>query len=439
MVDVFCNDDGSNTAPHETWAKAATTFATAVAALSAGDRLILGHDHSEDPGGITYAFPGTAAAPNLVISATSTAGGSTVTYNKADNVQLDNSASAVDINLSGYVQFYGVSFKVGDDFTFSGVSSFIFDDSVLELTGANSKFNATTSIGKLRLELRNSDINFSGGGVSGGFRFIGNMIFNWFGGLYSITGTQPGALFDGASRTVTVNLAGVDFSALSSAFFDVSDESEWRGSMHHCLLHSSVSLITGIINNPTQRIIMSGCDDTTGNNLYRLEYVDFWGSTVHDDAIFLSDADKRSSDGTTPISWKMVSTANAREFSEPTTSPPIFAWVDSTGSKTFKIHGVWDSATDIQDDEIRIRVEFLEASADTDSAFADDGPADITATPADQTTNAESWTVSPSMTNENTFEISVTKTVNRVGPVICWIELMKPSTTVFMNAKVEIT
>ncbi len=173
---------------------------------------------------------------------------------------------------------------------------------------------------------------------------------------------------------------------------------------------------------------MSGCDDTTGNDLYRLEYVDYWGSTVHDDTIFLA-----ASDGTQGISWKMVSTANAVEFSEPTKSPPIYSWVDATGSTTFTVNMVWDSASDIQNDEAWLEIEFLEASADVDSAFTNDRMAGISGTPADQTNNTESWTGTSGFSNENLIELAVTVTVNRVGPVIARVYLAKPSTTIYVD------
>lgn len=429
MADIFCDDGGSNTAPHETWAKAATTFGTAVSASSAGDDIILGHDHSETPSAnTTYTFPGTPASPNRVISATSTAGGSTITYNKADNIQIDLTLG-FDLTWNGTVQSYGISLRVGDNLTMqSSVSKMIFDDSIIELDSAAALFLIGVSTAKNSLNFKNTDVNFSGGGTGAGFFCDQITDFNWKGGVLSWTGTQPTALFDGLGRADYIHIAGVDLSSITSALIDVSDDSNIHVELHHCLLNSSVALTTGTINNIDTRILMLGCDDTTGNDLYRLEYVDFWGSTVHDDAIFLN-----ASDGTQAISWKMVSTANAAEFSEPTKSPPIYAWVDATGSTTFTVSFVWDSASDLQDDEVWLEIEFLEASADTDSAFADDRMADITATPADQDNNAESWTGTGGFSNENTQEVAVTATVNRVGPVIARVCLAKPSTTIYVD------
>ena len=431
MANIFCNDGGSNTAPHETWAKAATTFLVAVDAASAGDDIIIGADHAEDPGAdVLYTFPGTAASPNRVISSTVGAA-SVILYNKADNVQIDNSGGQRDISVGGFVQFYGISMKVGDDFNTISQQNVLLEDCIIELARVNNaQLQMGNSNGECNIVFKNTDINFSGGGASSNFGIgnTGNM--TWNGGTLSWSGTQPTALFNGASRTFRVNCAGVDFSSISSSLLDVSDSAQISLELHHCLLNSSVSLTTGTILVSATRALMSGCDDTTGNDLYRIEYVDYWGSTVHDDVIFRDDG---ASDGTTNISWKMVSTANALEFSEPTKSPPIYAWVDITGSTTFTVNMNWDSASDIQDDEAWLEIEFLEASADPDSAFSSDRVADITTSPADQTNNSEAWTGTSGFTNENQQELAVTVTVNRVGPVIARVCLAKPSTTIYVD------
>ncbi len=429
MADIFTDDGGSATSPYDTWAKASTTFLVAVDLAAAGDRLIIGHDHAETPSVNTnYVFPGTTADPNIVISATSTAGGSVVTYNKADNVQIDITGANADWAITGgIVKLYGISIKCTDDIRLeTDLTNSYWEDCRIELV-ANGRLTIGNREGRLKHVFKNVDLVFAGSADSS-IRCLGGP-FVWMGGSVAWSGVQPTALFDLVNRFVQVDISGVDLSAITSALVDVSDASSIMMSFHHCLLDSGVSLTTGTHNVPSTTILMSGCDDTTGNDLYRLEYVDFWGSTVHDDAIFRTT--DGASDGTTPISWKMVSTANAAEFVEPTRSPPIYSWVDATGSTTFTVQCLWDSVTDIQDDEIWLEIEFLEASADTDSAFADDRMTDISSTPGDQTTNATAWT--ETLTNDNEFALAVTVTVNRVGPVIGRVYLAKPSTTIYVD------
>lgn len=428
MALVFCDDGGSNTSPYETWAKAATTFTVAEGQAIAGDDIIIGADHSEVLGGnLTMSFAGTDASPIRVISATVGAD-SDVAYNKADNVQIDGSSGSRSITITGVVKFYGVSFKIGNNLILNGDNGVVyFEDSAVELTGASSSIDLNNSTTRTGLILKNTDINFSTGGASTGFQMSGGW-FVWDGGAWSQTGTQPTATFNAGLRRNVINMRGVDLSAITSAFIDIGDNFIATLQMHHCLINSGVALATGTILRLPSTLLLSGCDDTTGNNLYRLEYVDYWGSTVDDDTIFLN-----ASDGTTPISWKMVSTTNAAEFSDPTKSPPIYSWVDATGETTFTASFVWDSASDLQDDEVWLEIEYLEASADVDSAFADDRMADISATPVDQDNNTEAWTGADGFTNKNRQEVAVTVTVNRVGPVIARVCLAKPSTTIYVD------
>ncbi len=429
MADVFCDDGGSNTAPYETWAAAATTLLVAVDHAAAGDDIMIGHDHAEViTSTTTYDFPGTAAAPNRFFSALSSAGGSVKTYTQFANLQVDGGGGARDIGIRGVVHIYGVSLETGDDFIFASNNSVVMTDCDLELS---------TGAGLIQLpgddnylQFNNVNLDWTTGGAGGGFFSNGSCRFDWNGGSVSWTGTQPTALFNQGSDFVVGSIRGVDLSAITSALVDMSDNKIWLMTFSNCLLNSGVALTTGAAARQFAEVLMSGSDDTTGNNLYRLEFVDFWGSTVHDDAIFRDDG---ASDGITPISWKMVSTANASEFNEPTKSPPIYSWVDATGSTTFTVNLNWDSASDLQDDEVWLEIEFLEASADTDSGFANDRVANITSTPVDQANNSETWTGTSGFTNENTQEVAVTVTVNRVGPVIARVYLAKPSTTIYVD------
>ncbi len=439
MADWFVDSNASGLDDGTSWTDAFPTLLEGVDALSAGEDLFMAADHSETPAGnVTYAFPGAQTTINRVISALG--GSSPETYDKADNIQVDNSSGIFDMIITGSVHFYGVNFKIGDDFIIISAGQVVlFDDCLLDTNRGNQGFLSIGGTGALCVvKFKNTEFHWSGDGAASGIDIDGCM-FEWQGGKITNTGTAPDPLFkDGGQRTAVISVSGVDMSAITGTLVPLGDNKIWLAEFHHCLLNSAVALTSGTINQTGTRVLMSGCDDTTGNDLYRLEYVDFWGSTVHDDATFRTTGGAKDPDGN-KISWKMVSSANAVEFSEPTWSPPISGWVDSTGVKTFKINGLWDSATNIQNDEAFIRLEFLELAADTDSAFADDRPTDILTAPADQTTNAVAWTISPSMTNANEFELSVTVTVNRVGPVIAHIGLAKPSTTAFFDPKLEIS
>ncbi len=436
MADRFVDSvGGSDTAPYESWGAAAATLLLAVDAAVDGEDIFISSAHTETPGGSqTYAFPGTTGSPTRLISTLV----DTTTYTKATTIQVDNSAGTNDISMNGFFEIYGCSFKCGDDYFIGNAGdAFLYDDCLLETNRSSAaKFQVFSTSTAISAKFKKTDINFSASNSSMEF-ILSGVDFEWQGGILSLGGTMPDQLFAPAGRPSLVTIEGVDLSALNAPLFEVGNLAI-LAEVHHCELHTGFSLSTGSVSHRLTRLLMNGCDDTTGNKLYRMEYEDRYGGTKSNAATFRTTGG--ASDGTTPISWEITSSADASEFSEPTKTPPIPGiWVDTTGSTTFTFNCLWDSATDIQNDEAWIEAEFLEASADTGSGFVDDRPTNVLTAPGDQTTNAVAWTISPSMTNANEFELSITVTVNRVGPIILRACLGKPSTTIFFDPKGEKT
>jgi len=427
---VYCYDGGSNTSPYDTWAKAATAFGTAVTFASAGDDIWLASDHSETVGSSTYTFPGTQSAITRIISVDRTDD----TYLKASTFQVSGGASG-DFTFGGVYQMEGCYFRPGDDLIMVGtdnVNQFI--DCTLELGGTGSSVTYGTSAGGNVVRLKNTDVNFSnsGDGFVPGDRLSD---LEWFGGTLSFTGTQPTNLFSGGGRSGRVRVRGVDLSVFTGTLAAMGTVAQQYVEIINCILNSGVTPASTIVHQASY-LLMIGCDDTTGNDLYRSHYEDYFGSTVHDDAIYRTSG---ASDGTNNISWKMVSNANAVEYSEPTKSLPISGWINTTGSTTFTVHTNMDNATDLQDDEIWLEIEYLGVAANTKLSNADDRMTDIQSTPANQATSTEGWTGTGGFTNENKHQLVVTQTVNRVGPYIARVLLAKPSTTVYIDPLVELS
>lgn len=431
---VYVDDGGSNTSPYETLAKAATSLATGVAQLVAGEDLLVGSNTVEALGAnTTYTFPGTAAARNRVISIST----ADETYLKASAAQVDGSAGGYDIIIGGHVNFYGVFLTIGDDFLMTVQESNIeFEDSNVELTGSGSLFRCGASNGGSYIKCKSTDIDFSNGG--NGFGMTNSSYFEWVGGTLSFTGAQPSILFIGASlRDGFLSVRNVDLSVITGTLQTLTAVETYMAEFINCILNSGVTPF-GTIGGPKSISKMLGTDDTTGNDLYRLHWATYYGSVVHDDAIYRTSG--AASPASNNISWKMTSNANAVEYSEAlVTHEIVIGWIASTGSKTFTCHVNIDQAANLQDDEIWLEIEYLDASADTQRAIANDRMADILATPADQAASTEGWAGTGGFTNENKFQLVVTQTVNRVGPAIARVYLAKPSVTVYVCPFVEIS
>lgn len=430
MADIFCYHGGSNTSPYETWAKAATAFATAVTQEAAGDDIFLATDHSEAPTTITYAFSGTNAAKSRVIS-TERAGS---TYSRASAAQIAQTG-ANDTTITGWVKFYGVYFRVGDDFIITAAStSYQFEDSTIEATGSGSTVNIGTSGVTNHVTFNGVDVDLSSASGGNGFSISTAALFSWIGGTLSFGGTPlPATLFSTPTRASNIDIRDVDLSSLTTIIFSTSSTTApLVGKISNCKLGVGVALYNSI-GRPGTEVTMFGCDDATGNDLYRMQRATYYGDVTQDDATY---RDSGASDGTTNISWKMVSNANAIEYSESLISGWISGWVNSTGSTTFTIEMLSDNVT-YQDDEIWIEIELLDDSASTQGAIFNDRMATILSTPANQATSTEAWT--EALGTPVKQKLSTTQTVNRVGPFRARVHLAKASSTAYVDPKVELS
>ena len=87
-----------------------------------------------------------------------------------------------------------------------------------------------------------------------------------------------------------------------------------------------------------------------------------------------------ATDGTTPISWKMVTTANS-SYSLPFVCPPIAIWNDTTGSaRTATIEGIWGGGATPLDSECWVDVEYLGDASSPQGSFVNDCAADLLTT-----------------------------------------------------------
>jgi len=429
MAIVHCWSGGSNTAPHETWAKAATTLATAVTALGATDDLWLADDHTETTGTTTYTFSATVGVYHKVFSVERTGS----TYSKASASQW-TSSGLTNCTFTGYVKLYGVFFTVGNQFIAQTSPTRVeFHDSKIQLTRSSGEIQTGSTSSGATFKLFDTEVFFSNSGTSAKFDCNGITDYHWKGGLLSITGTQPTVLFNDGSRYNEVLIEDVDLSAFTGTLFTVSDANvSSKCRLYGGIISSSVTLATAV-GHPDSWVKASGVDDTTGNNIYRQHFEGYYGVVSDDDATYLTAG---ASDGSDNISFKMVSNANTQEISTALETPMISGWVDSTGSKTFTVEILTDNVT-LQDDEIWLEVYYLNASANTGRAAIRDRITDLVGSPANQATSTEAWT--EALGTPVKQKLTVTATVNRVGPFKARVFLAKASTTVYIDPLVVIS
>jgi len=178
---------------------------------------------------------------------------------------------------------------------------------------------------------------------------------------------------------------------------------------------------------------MHNCDNADTN--YRLWVEDYAGSIKSETTIVRSGG---ASDGTTSLSWKMASSANAEYPVVVLESPEIVQWNDTTGSAiTVTVEVITDNVT-LKDDECWLEVQYLGTSGYPLSVFINDCKANVLAGNNPQDTSTETWTTT-GLTTPTKQKLSVTFTPQEKGFLHAVVKLAKASTTVYVDPLLVVT
>jgi hypothetical protein len=173
---------------------------------------------------------------------------------------------------------------------------------------------------------------------------------------------------------------------------------------------------------------MYNCDSGTTN--YRLWIETYAGSIKSETTLVKTGG---ASDGTTALSWKLTTTANANETIAPLITDDMAIWIDSTGStKTISVDILHNSATALTDAEVWLEIDYLGSSAQPLGTPASDKRATVLTTAANQTTSSATWTTT-GMTNPIKQKLEVTFTPNMKGFVYARVCLAKASYTIYVD------
>lgn len=429
------------------WANAELTAAAVDAADAAGDRWLFDNRHSESTNGaITLSLAGTLASPSQLLSVTQTgaAGASALTAGAI----VATGAGSYPISINGVGYIHGITFSsgVGSGSNFSPViaggdnNHLVFEKCTIRLATSNASarlnFGSASSGIETSVELINSTLRF---GATGHALVISQIKMTWRGGgLHASTAaitTLIASLVDGAEVLFT----GLDLSAGATSMSIINGSginTAGKVILRNCKMPASWSgsLFSAAPAGMGLRAEMWNCSATDTN--YAMWVEDYSGSIKHETTIVHSGG---ASDGDTPISWKMASSANAEYPAIVLRSPEIFVPNTTTGaSKTLTVEIAQDGTTTaLNDDEIWLEVEYLGTSGTPLALFADDAKADVLASATAQANSSETWS-GLSGTNKKQ-SLSVTITPQEEGVYICRVCLAKASTTVYVDPKVTVS
>lgn len=432
--------DGSNTDNGSTWALAKATLAGASAIESAGDTIYVSQAHAESTAGaVSLPFTtGTRANPITIIGADDGAEPPTAVSTAPTVTTTGNNGITIDGNI--YV--YGINFFCGTGansttITLGNTSDNwrqVYENCTFQITatGTSGRIvgnvssetiwrNCSVKFGNSAQLLTFRFLHWNGGGILSGSSSINNLVQN------------PGSA--NAARGLYL-LENLDLSngATAMNIFMVNTYAR-RGVIRNCKLPASWSgnLVNVIAWTDTDRYSMYNCD--SGNTNYKLWIATPYGTIKSETTLVRAGG---ASDGTTALSWVMVSTASASWPAGTLSTDEIVIWNDTTGSaKTVTVEILHDSATNLTDREIWLDASYLGDASYPLGTPIHDRAADILASAADQADSSETWTTT-GMTNPNTQKLSVTFTPQQKGYISVTVHLAKASATVYVCPKLTV-
>lgn len=403
---------------------------------AAGDFVYIHYQHNESTDMNTYYIirgSSTIANPIKIIS-----------VNKVDDSSLvgayvKNNAASASYYMDFYYSLYsyGVTFcSVQDIMIGSTGSGNIFLEGngtdVLELITASKYLRVGSSTSVSILAILNGNIKFGQ---------ITNIIWGY--GYYFQFLWEKGKLVAANGVSILWNgttwrngfIRDVDLSDISnvnpSALCDATDSDVGVLTFSRCKLPSGVGFtpMTGAWAGyrRASRVRFHHCSEA--NKTYDFLEACYEG-TIEDEIVIVRTGG--ASDGTTPQSWKIISSANVIDNYFSLESPPIHGWTDSTTEKTFTIECIVDSAVNLQNDEVWMGLEYPANNTDGLGEVARDKCA-ILGAPADKPSSVVTWEGTGGMANPNKFKCRVTVTPGKKGPITARIYLAKASTTIYVD------
>lgn len=433
MADIHLDAAGSNTSTYDTWAKAATSIATAMGAEAAGDRVLMGSAYSESVATINVAIAGTAANPVQILSGTkdTTSGITALTAGAVF------STTSTTHTWSGSFYAYGVTFRgtssSSHDMAF-GVSNpctVRADSCTFEHTGAGGsstiQFGNGSDAGGGFVRLQAPTFKFGATGqrikafgmlhIAGGSIASGGTAVT---GIFSMSGTRGSRIlcegFSFANAASTANLCDGQGGTFA-LFRDITLPASWTGAPV-----ASGSVQEG------QRVEVWNYT-ISGGATHRFWIRDRRCDLTPETTLVRTGG---GSDAAGGYSVKMVTTANCAWPSSVAQSMEFGKNNTTTGSSiTVSVEILRDSATNLTDREVWLEVE------EPDGTITSDACASVITSAADQTSSSETWTTT-GMTNPNKQTLSVTINASVAGRLLCRVMCAKPSTTLYICPKVTV-
>lgn len=442
MATYFVSSSGSNTAPYDTWAKAATALQTALtAATAAGDVVALQYNavpsgDAELAGTTTWTFGG-----NVSLICASNDGGSAYTPTAmAEANWVGNSTAARTINLAGAfrVYIYGLTIREHGAGTVSIGTS---DGGHFELESCKFWTSITTQSSSWHLGPANNGYTrfktceFKAARTSTTSDLYAARARCDFEGctFVAVTATSGGIFPDAQTGwTRLARFTGCDFSGLPSSVTYVGNDTRGHSSFvfERCRLSASATMLatqTSVPNRGSAEVLVLDCH--SGDTHLAYEYHNAFGSLALNTSVYYT---------STGASWKIDTTANCSYFT-PFVAPVFGVYHSGTSAVTPYVEILRDgSATAYQNDEVWLQAGAKTTSGSTIATLSSDRCTlanKLSGTLADQAAGAGtgSWTGEGGTAWSGKIDSGSSLTPAEVGDISAQVCVGEPSITVYVD------
>ena len=432
-----------------TWADANVYLLYLSLGEAAGDNLFVASDHVETLAAAWSAsWAGTVVSPNRIFSADKTSGEPPSVLQPGAAISTTGS-NQLRLNFSGFLHAEGLVLTAGTGTDNANMRINDAGSSVSKYKGLTLILGGNNATPRIELMATSGSIPWlvdswwrfahasqaisAGGGTGGAFKISG-------GGLLS-GGVSPTTMFQ-VTTSANVLIEGVDLSAAATGMNLFGSSSP---SVRALIINSKLpSGWTGQLNSSTPgagaTYDLVNCSAGDENYVYRRK--------TQMGEIFSETGRVRSggaTDGVTPISWRMVTNSNAEWQHLSLDTREIARWFPRPGSGeslgspiTVSVDILHDSITNLSNKDIWIHVQYLGTNGFPLSMFIDDAAASYTASAANQDASSATWDTT-GMSNPNKQKLSVTFTPQEAGYILVTVMMAKPSYTVYVDPKLQIS
>jgi hypothetical protein len=232
----------------------------------------------------------------------------------------------------------------------------------------------------------------------------------------------------GSNYAGEVLLEALDLSALTTTILQSSGANTIRLVTRNCKLNAGVT-VSGVPANPFGSVVdLVRCDSGATN--YRHEHYEAGGSQVVETTIVRTGG---ATDGTTPISWKIVTTTAGPSWGAfPFQSMPMAIWNDTTATnRVVTVYGITAAGGLPNNDDIWIEVEYPGSASTPIGTIATTTKADTFASGVAVASDGSTW--GGGVTAFKLVATLSSPQTQMKGPFLIVVKVAKSSTTFYID------